>query len=113
MIKRVRLNVRRVVLGIFLLIATSAWADAQGKLPEQAEQKHFSAEAEGVDRPVPLPDDVLKSLENDDMVRKSVEDSDPPVHMPPSSWFSASNLHLADPKEADMVVLAEGTRQSV
>jgi hypothetical protein len=102
------LNVRRLVLAVCVVATTAAWAGAQGKQSPSPEQTHFSAEDDGVAHPVTLPDDVLKALEKDERVRTSMESSDPPVQTPPSSWFSASKVHLASQEEDDLVVLAEG-----
>ena len=42
------------------------------------------------------------------MVRTSVENFEPSIQTPPSSWFSASKVHLGDPRVDNLVVLAEG-----
>ncbi|HLJ91067.1 MAG TPA: hypothetical protein VKZ53_29965 [Candidatus Angelobacter sp.] len=47
-------------------------------------------------------------LSNDDLVRSTVEQEHIPDREPPSSWFSASEIHLGAPDEQDFVVMAEG-----
>lgn len=102
------MNIRRLILALFLFAFMGVWTEAQERNKPAREQTEFSAEAEGVDHPVPLPGDVLKALETDDRVRSFVEHTDPPVQTPSPSWFSASKVHLAGPREDDVVVLAEG-----
>ena len=81
---------------------------AQEKLEHSREQTKFSAEAEAVNHPVAIPDDVLSLLEHDDMVKETLKDPDPAVQTVQSSWFSASQVHLAGPGEEALVILAEG-----
>jgi hypothetical protein len=102
------LNDRRLILSVCLIATTAIWSHPQGKPQAPHEQTDFSAEADGADHPVPVPDDVLKQLEKDDFVLPAMKDADPPVQLPPSSWFSASNVHLAKPEELDLVILGEG-----
>lgn len=90
------------------LIATTVALSAQARHDVSREQTEFSAETAGVDRPVTIPEDVFRALENDDLVRTSMENSETRIQTPPPSWFSASKVHLADPKLDDLVILAEG-----
>ena len=102
------MNVRRFVLVFCLMATTLVAAGAQGRPVAPHQQTDFSAEAEGADHPVPVPDDVLKQLEKDESVLQALKNADPQVQTPPSTWFSASKVHLARPKEQDLVVLGEG-----
>jgi hypothetical protein len=107
-LKEKRLNVRQLILGACLIATTSAWSDAQRKPPRFPEQTDFSAEAEGAAHPVPIPDGVLTILEKDDFVRPDLQEADPPVQTPPSSWFSAAKIHLSKSDQQDLVILGEG-----
>ncbi len=55
---------------LIVLILTFCSAEAaQHKGSRSSEQTHFSAEEAGVHNPVPLPDDVLAILKEDEGVR--------------------------------------------
>ena len=95
----------------FLLLVPLAFcglATAQPKHPHSSEQTHFSAEDAGVQKPVPIPADVLAILGRDDLVRNVLEDQELPGEKLPQSWFSASEIHLSSSSETDLVVVAEG-----
>ena len=70
------------------------------------EQTDFSAEADGVEKPVPLPESVLVILRNDEVVRALLENENIPVQKLPLSWFSASVIHLSG-KPPDLIVMGE------
>ncbi|HEV2136817.1 MAG TPA: hypothetical protein VGR47_21535 [Terracidiphilus sp.] len=93
-----------LVVGIALTYAFGARAQRHA----QAEQREFSAEDEGVQRPAAIPQSVLDILAKDDGVRNLMEDEDPPLKSIPASWFSASEVHLAGPNEKDLIVVGVG-----
>jgi hypothetical protein len=95
-----------IVLLIYLSVCSQG--SAQGKHPSPPEQRQFSAEDEGVKRPVAIPDDVLTILSKDEFIRDVLEDEKPPAGKLPQAWFSASAIHLGGPDEIDLVVLGEG-----
>ena len=105
------MNVPGVVMILSLVLAADGTAVAQGKRAIVAEQTEFSAEDEGMKRPVLIPEDVLAILRTDDAVRKTMENADPPLEKLPPSWFSASVVHLAGPEEEDLIVRGEGEMQ--
>ena len=70
---------RRAML---LVVAILAPILAQPKQPLPSEQKHFSAEDGAVKRPVPVPDNILALLAQNDMVRNAMSDADPPLQSP-------------------------------
>jgi hypothetical protein len=56
-----------------------------------------------VERPVPLPEEIVKLLRADDRVSKCVKSTN--VNEAPTFWFSASEIHLHDKDQVDYVVL--------
>lgn len=101
------MSVRRLALSL-CLTATTGILSAQANHGVPREQTEFSAESAGVDRPVTIPDDVLKQLARDDFVLPAATDTDPPVQTPPSTWFSASIVHLTRPEKQDLVIMGQG-----
>jgi hypothetical protein len=85
-----------------------AWAGTPRTQAAQVEQVDFSAEAESVERPVSIPDDVLTVLAKDDFVRSAMEGADSRLQTLPSSWFSAARVHLDKSNAQDLVILGEG-----
>ena len=92
---------------IFGLNLTCSYG-VQAQRHAQPEQREFSAEDEGVQRSVAIPQSVLDILTKDEMVRNILESEVPPLKSPPPSWFSASEVHLAGPNEKDLVVVGAG-----
>jgi hypothetical protein len=56
-----------------------------------------------IERPVPLPDEVLKLLRSDDRVIKCLEPER--VTEAPATWFVAAEVHLHDKDQSDFVVM--------
>jgi hypothetical protein len=56
-------------------------------------------------RPVPVPEAVSEILMRDDAVQHCLGDDPLPSGEPLSSWFVASEIHLDDRNETDLVVL--------
>jgi hypothetical protein len=97
--------------GAIILLTALAYrgpATAQAKHTYSSEQVHFSAEDEGVQKPVPIPEDVLAILNQDELVRNVLKNEGIPADKLPLSWFSASFIHLSSLGEPDLVVLGEG-----
>jgi hypothetical protein len=93
---------------LLILLAARVPGTAQGKAVHSAEQMQFSAEDSGVKRPITIPDDVLAILRQDKLVRNVLENEETPVAKLPSSWFSASEVHLSNSTETDLIIVAEG-----
>jgi hypothetical protein len=74
-------------------------------VPEQTE---FSAEDQAVKKPAKIPDDVLALLGQDERVKNALDDAKIPPAELPTSWFSASAIHLSDPVQLDLIVAGEG-----
>jgi hypothetical protein len=92
---------------IALVLCNARIGEGKGKGAHPAEQTQFSAEEAGVHNPVPLPDDVLAILKEDEGVRNMLESDNIPADKIPLSWFSASVVHLRAPEEKDLVVEAQ------
>jgi hypothetical protein len=100
---------RWVLIFLFIFSAEGVPAAAGNDArPHSLEQLHFSAEDPGVKVPAIVPGDVLAILQEDEMVRAAVEDERPPAKKAPTSWFSASEIHLRSADEVDFIVMAEG-----
>ena len=56
-----------------------------------------------VERPAPLPEEIVKLLRADDRVTKCVQTAH--ANEAPASWFMASEIHLHDKDQIDFVVL--------
>jgi hypothetical protein len=69
--------------------------------PANHEQTVFGAENE-VERPVPMPDQVLRILNTDDHVRDCMTLKG--VSRAPASWFIASEVHLHNSHQVDYVI---------
>jgi hypothetical protein len=93
---------------LLVLLTVCGRGSAQGKEHVSAEQRHFSAEDAGVQRPIPLPDDVLAILSKDELVRDVLEDENPPEGQLPQAWFSVSTIHLSSKDINDLVVVGKG-----
>jgi len=95
-------------LALLIALAFSAPAVAQSNHSRSSEQTQFSAEDEGVEKPVEIPDDVLTILRQDELVRNTLQYEKLPAEKLPRSWFSASTIHLSNSGESDLIVAAEG-----
>jgi hypothetical protein len=90
-----------------LLLIAFAAATEQAK-PSLAEQAHFSADDESVQRPGSVPEGVLQILRRDRDVLNVLKCEHLPAEQLPASWFRASETHLDGPNETDMIVIAAG-----
>ena len=96
-----------VVSCISALAMAATMVGAQ-RAHSRPEQTHFSAEDEEVNVPVKIPDDVWAILKADEYVLTVMENEDPKLDQVPSSWFSASIIHLQSSNQDDLIVEAEG-----
>jgi hypothetical protein len=96
----------RVSLLIFLAIVGSAWAESK-QHPVSGEQTEFSAEDEGVKRPTTIPQDVMAILSRDEIVQKELENENLQPDKLPTSWFSASLIHLSTARPPDLIVVGQ------
>ncbi|MFY9939146.1 MAG: hypothetical protein WAK33_19850 [Silvibacterium sp.] len=102
------MKLQKIVV-LFALIALSGTMRAQH--PDKAderEQLHFSAEDETVRRPASVPQDVLTILEGDRDVAESLKEQKLQPDQLPISWFLASKVHLHEPGQSDLIVVAAG-----
>ena len=79
---------------------------AASKVPTSAaEQRSFSAEDASLERPIALPQAILRILARDSEVQERLQsDNLSPEGLPPA-WFLASEVHLNGGNEGDVVVL--------
>jgi hypothetical protein len=77
-------------------------------VPALREQRHFSAEDEGVKNPSTIPDEVMAILRNDRLVQNVAKDQEIPLDKVPATWFSASRIKLGGAGPTDLIVAAEG-----
>src|SRR3954465_13984394 len=98
--------VLKITAALFVLVSVSRPLSAGQNAP--AAQLHFSAEDSAVEKPIALPEDVRTTLSKDELVRDEAENDGIPIHAIPSSWFSASVVHLANPRNGDLLVVAQG-----
>ena len=80
---------------------------ACGQAPKgtRAEQVRFGLE-ESIDRPVPLPEAVLKILRQDSDIRACDLEQNSRDTIP-AMWYEASEIHLDGPTESDLIVKAK------
>jgi hypothetical protein len=90
---------------VFLMICGSGVAE--GKHHHPSEQTQFSAEDDSVHKPAEIPQDVMTILKKDKWVDNILEDENMAPDKLPSSWFSASAIHLGSAKKLDFVVVGE------
>ncbi|HJX83186.1 MAG TPA: hypothetical protein VJ723_02440 [Candidatus Angelobacter sp.] len=100
------MNVKKAVITLLLICGV---APAQGKGFHRFEQSHFTAEDASVRKPVRIPEGVLAVLRKDEVVGTALENENIPADKMPLSWFSASAIHLSNPEQVDLVVMAVGT----
>jgi hypothetical protein len=93
-----------ISLLVFLMICSFVTAEGK-RLP--LEQTDFSAEDDSVHRPVQILADIMAVLGKQEMVRHVLDYENLPVEKLPTSWFSASAIHLSGPKELDLVVVGK------
>jgi hypothetical protein len=100
------MNIKRSVIIFVLCLTIFNVLVAQQRKSPASEQLLFTAEDEHVKKPIPIPDDILAILRDDDLVRSSLENEG--VSTIPTSWFSASAIGLRDHGVKDLVLVGEG-----
>jgi hypothetical protein len=90
-----------VSVALCLLVRSMAYA-------ADAQQYSFSAEDGTVKHPVSVPPEVNRILAQDRQVRDVLEYEHIVTDTIPSSWLLASEIHLSNSGERDLVVIAEG-----
>jgi hypothetical protein len=68
----------------------------------------FGMEDEKPACPAALPADVAAILLKDEHVQRTLDGNKLPPDQLPLSWFAVSEVHLAGPREKDLVVMATG-----
>lgn len=99
------MKIVRPILILTIALALIGVAGAKSYLLPQTEQTVFSAEDEAVKVPAALPQGVVAILRSDEMVVMAMKNEQPQIEKLPSSWFSASVIHLGTPGETDFVVV--------
>ena len=100
---------RAVIVVFLLLVVTMSLLSQIAANHSQQQQSSFGTEeAPGeplVERPVPIPDAVMRSLEMDNDVKGCLSYNPLAPGQLQSSWFSASEIHLNGALERDLVIL--------
>lgn len=100
------MKVKGTAITVALLVLCTA-ATTENKRSHVPEQLHFSAEDNGVKKPVVIPNSVLDILTSDEDVRDELESEKIAAEGVPLWWFSASAIHLSSPERLDLVVMGE------
>ena len=93
----------------FLLVACLQILLGRNTSRSGVEQVQFSAEDETVKRPIVLPYEALRVIEEDPSVAEGLKNEAPPTTQIPKGWLMASEVHLAGPDEKDIIVVATGS----
>jgi len=72
------------------------------------EQVVFSAEDQGVQEPIGLPEDLKPVLAKDEYVQSLLDEKKLTVQKLPVNWFSVAGVHLGGHKDYDLVVVGQG-----
>jgi len=92
---------------IVLLMVVIVTATPRCKSQTSKEQRVFDAETLAVDRPVPIPPEVLALLSKDSDVKQVLE-AQSPTRALPEDWFSASRLFKGSSNEKLYLVIGKG-----
>ncbi len=99
------MHTKRSSLILLIIVVTCSQLTAATQRSHSSEQSHFSAEDDRVKKPALIPNDVLAILQNNEVVRNIMESENIPAGKLPSSWFSASAIHLSASAKTDLVVV--------
>jgi len=102
------MNSPRIVAVLLAFLVTCNPGTTLGKAAQPSEQRHFSAEEDGVKKPIPIPEAVLATLKQDEHICSVLEYENISAEKIPASWFSASAIHLSRPEQTDLVVMEVG-----
>jgi tetratricopeptide (TPR) repeat protein len=73
------------------------------------EQRVFDiCEPEEINRPVPVPPDVLQFFRKKTHINDCFDNSEGCPRRNPGAWFAVSEIHLHDPDEKDLIVMPKG-----
>jgi hypothetical protein len=86
------------------LCIPASFAQKKEKI-EFTEQTSFSSEEEKFEHPVPLNESAKKALASEQSVADVLRDEKLSVETMPDDWFTASEVHLSNLAEADLVVM--------
>ena len=96
------------LVSLLLCVVLVGFAQVRQANPKENHEQHdFSIEQEivPIERPVGLPESALQALQEDSAVISCLADQNVKNDRVPSSWFVASEVHLAGPDEIDLIVL--------
>lgn len=92
---------------LLLVLTLAGVVESTEDKQRSTEQLNFSAEDTSVKKPVAIPKEVLAILRNDRTVQSVLDNENIPPENLPSSWFSASAIHLSAASGMDLVVVGE------
>ena len=101
---------KRSVMVLFLLLTAAMSSQPQiANHQNRQEQSNFGTEEVPdeplVTQPLSVPDAVMQTLKMDDGVKGCLSDNPLGPNQLLNSWFIASEIHLAGPKESDLVIV--------
>lgn len=103
------MNIRKTAGTLLVAFVICDAAVGQGKTKRvHSEQRHFSAEVDSMENPVPIPDDVLSILKKDEGVLNILESDGIPSTSLSLLWFTAAAVHLHSPSQTDLIVMGIG-----
>jgi len=105
-----RAIVRLVSVCVILSAAVTTPAQSAKQNPPRERTQFSTGDDPRVDRPVPLPDDVIQILQQDEQVKSCLTDNQLEPGENLSSWFLASQISLASEDERDLVVMPNESR---
>jgi hypothetical protein len=88
-----------------VILAFAPMIDSEQQKTFATEQVEFSAEDDGVEHPIDLPKGVIELLKKDHYILGTLEDENLTPDKLPTSWFWASEIHLAGWDEKDLVII--------
>lgn len=91
---------------VVFVIACAYTAAAQVHSSSSHVEQHVFGLEQPIDRPVPIPDEVLKILRHNSEV-SACDLGSASLDSIPADWYAASEIHLGDPKKSDLVVKAK------
>ena len=94
-----------VILQFAFAVAAAGILPAQGQKAGSTHEQTYFSEDERLQRPVPLPPDVLNVLLKTDEVKDNLGSASPSQRSNPSSLFRAAEVHLHAPDVIDFVVI--------
>jgi len=100
------LRPKSFVLTLLLVsLCSSPSLPQKTKKIESSEQTVFSAEQEKFEHAMPLNKAAKRALASEQSIADVMKDEKLSVEAMPEDWFTASEVHLSSPAEADLVVM--------